>query len=219
MMTSRHCVLLTALACACAATTEPVIAHPHVWVTMKSEIVYAPDGSVKAVRHAWQFDDLFSAFATQGLDATKKGEFTRQELAPLAQVNVDSLKEFDYFTFATADGKKVPFVEPVDYYLNYDPKQTVLTLHFTLPFKDPVIAKDLRIDVYDQTWFVDFGFVKKTPVTLVGAPAACKLSVVRPAQMDSTMMLRLNQLPADAQVDPSMFLGNQFANKIGVKCP
>src|SRR5215468_4880053 len=194
-------------------------AHPHVWVTMKSEIVYRADGTATGVRHAWTFDDMFSTFATQGLESKEKGKFTRQELAPLAQVNVDSLKEFDYFTFATADGKKVPFVEPVDYYLNYDPKQTVLTLHFTLPFKDPVIAKDLRIDVYDQTWFVDFGFVKKTPVTLVGAPAACKLSVVRPAQMDSTMMLRLNELPADAQVDPSMFLGNQFANKIGVKCP
>src|SRR5262249_25146912 len=176
-------------------------------------------GRVKPARHARNCEDLFSPFQRKGPDRRKKWGFPRQELAPLAQVNVDSLKEFDYFTFATADGKKVPFVEPVDYYLNHDPKQTVLTLHFTLPFKDPVIAKDLRIDVYDQTWFVDFGFVKKTSVTLVGAPAACKLSVVRPAQMDSTMMLRLNQLPADAQVDPSMFLGNQFANKIGVKCP
>jgi len=219
MMTSRHCVLLTALACACAATIETAIAHPHVWVTMKTEIVYAPDGSVKAVRHAWQFDDMFSAFATQGLDAKRKGEFTRQELAPLAQVNVDSLKEYDYFTFAKANGEKVLFIEPVDYYLDYDPKKTVLTLHFTLPFKNPVVAKQLRIDVYDQTWFVDFGFVRKTPVTLVGAPVACKLSVAGPAQMDSSLTLRLNQLPADAQLDPSQFLGDQFANKIAVKCP
>src|SRR5438477_757487 len=43
-------------------------AHPHVWVTMKSEVVYAPDGSVTGVRHAWTFDDMFSAFAVQGLE-------------------------------------------------------------------------------------------------------------------------------------------------------
>src|SRR3954466_287816 len=81
-------------------------AHPHVWVTMKSEVVYAPDGSVVGVQHAWTFDDMFSAFATQGLESKKKGEFTREELKPLAEVNVTSLKEFDFFTYAKADGKK-----------------------------------------------------------------------------------------------------------------
>ena len=59
-------------------------AHPHVWVTMKSEVVYAPDGTVTGVRHAWTFDDMFSVFATQGIDSKKKGEYTREELAPLA---------------------------------------------------------------------------------------------------------------------------------------
>src|SRR5262249_38306281 len=92
-------------------------AHPHVWVTMTSEVVYAPDGSATGVRHAWQFDDMFSTFATQGIEAKKKGEFTREELAPLAEVNVTSLKEFDYFTYAKANGKTTPFGPPVDYFL------------------------------------------------------------------------------------------------------
>ena len=39
-------------------------AHPHVWVTVRSEIVYAPDGSATAVRHRWTFDEMFSTFAT-----------------------------------------------------------------------------------------------------------------------------------------------------------
>ena len=71
-------------------------AHPHVWVTMKSELVYGADGSATGVRHAWTFDDMFSTFATQGLESKEKGKFTRDELAPLAQVNVESLKDFDY---------------------------------------------------------------------------------------------------------------------------
>ena len=54
------------------------MAHPHVWVTMKSELVYAADGSVTGVRHAWTFDDMFSAYATQGIEIKKKGEFTRR---------------------------------------------------------------------------------------------------------------------------------------------
>src|SRR3990170_141748 len=52
-------------------------AHPHVWVTMKTDLVYAPDGRVTGVRHHWAFDDMFSAFATQGLESKEKGKFTR----------------------------------------------------------------------------------------------------------------------------------------------
>ena len=106
---SRLAAALTVL----LVTAVGASAHPHVWVTMKSEIVFAPDGSAVGVRQSWAFDDMYSAFATQGLEQKKKGEFTREELEPLAKVNVESLKEYDYFTFARADGKKAVFVDPV----------------------------------------------------------------------------------------------------------
>ena len=95
-----------------SSVAAPAWAHPHVWVTMRTELVYAPDGKITGIRHAWSFDDMFSTFATQGLESKEKGKFTREELAPLAKVNVDSLKEFDYFTYATADGKKAELAEP-----------------------------------------------------------------------------------------------------------
>ncbi len=98
----------------------PATAHPHVWVTMKNELVYAPDGSVTGIRHHWAFDDMFSAFALQGIASKVKGQYTRAELAPLAKVNIDSLKEYKYFTYATADGKTAPFVDPLPgYWLDY----------------------------------------------------------------------------------------------------
>ena len=194
-------------------------AHPHVWVTVKSDLVYGQDGSVTAVRHAWTFDDMFSTFATQGIEGKKKGEFTRQELAPLAAVNVDSLKEYDFFTYATANGKAVEFNEPeAGYYLDFDPKETVLTLHFTLPLKTPVKAKDLTLEVYDREFFVDFSFAEKDPVKLVGAPAHCKLSIGRPQEMSAALTQQLSQLAAD-QRDPSLTIGAEYANKIAVKCP
>jgi ABC-type uncharacterized transport system substrate-binding protein len=196
-------------------------AHPHVWVTMTEELLYAPDGSVTGVRHAWTFDDMFSAFATQGIDHKTKGTFTRDELAPLAKVNVESLKEYAYFTYAKVNGKrdKDAFDEPVDYWLDFDPKDAVLTLHFTLPFKAPVKVQDLDVEIYDPSYFVDFSFVQKDAAALVGAPATCKLTVRRPAEMDAAMALRLGQLPVDIQLDPSQYLSNQFANKLSVKCP
>jgi ABC-type uncharacterized transport system substrate-binding protein len=194
-------------------------AHPHVWVTMHSELVYAPDGTVTGVRHAWTFDDMFSVFATQGLDAKKKGEFTREELAPLAEVNVTSLKEYDFFTYAKANGKALEFNEPpAGYYLEFDPKDTVLTLHFTLPLKAPLKAKDLTLEVYDREFFVDFSFAEKDPAKLVGAPAQCKVTVRRPEEMNAALSQQLSQLGAD-QRDPTLTIGAEYANKIVVKCP
>ena len=91
------------------AGATQALAHPHVYVTMKSEIVYGADGTVTGVRHAWAFDDMFSTYALQGLESKKKGVYTREELQPLAEVNVTSLKEYDFFTQAQGDGKKVEF--------------------------------------------------------------------------------------------------------------
>jgi len=190
-------------------------AHPHVWVTMKSELVYDADGSATGVRHAWTFDDMFSTFATQGLESKEKGKFTREELAPLAQVNVESLKEFDYFTVARANGKKADFKPPADYYLEFT--DGLLTLHFTLPFKTPVKTPSLDIEVYDGTYFVDFALAEKEPVTLVGAPQACKLAVARPGENGAT-----TSKPGEAffnNLTPGSNFGAQYSNKISVKCP
>jgi len=195
-------------------------AHPHVWVTMNEELLYAPDGSVTGVRHIWTFDDMFSAFATQGIEGKTKGIWTREELEPLAKVNVDSLKEYAYFTYAKVDGKrqKDAFLEPTDYFLEYDPKETVLTLHFTLPFKTPVKAKTLDIEVYDPDFFIDFALAEKHPVKLVSAPARCALSVEGPHDDNfsaSTMRLDKNFMTSEANKGT----GANFANRILVKCP
>ncbi len=216
-MTIQTFIRLAATCCAVLVCSAQAQAHPHVWVTMHSEVVYAPDGSATGVRHAWAFDDMFSAFATQGYESKVKGQFTREELAPLAKVNIESLKEYDYFTYATVEGKKAKFNDPLpDYYLDY--KDSVLTLHFTLPFAQPVKAKELKIDIYDPTIFVDFEFAKKDPVKLVGGPSGCKLDVVLPREMTFAEGKALSNIPAD-QVNTTMAWGANFANKILVHCP
>jgi ABC-type uncharacterized transport system substrate-binding protein len=213
-MTASIRILLIALLSLTFAA--PACAHPHVWVTMNTELVYAPDGTVTGVRQAWAFDDGFSAFAVQGIEAKEKGKFTREELAPLAKENVESLKEYDYFTYVTADGVKVPLTDPAPgYWLDY--KDEVLTLHFTLPLKNPVKAKELKVDIYDPTIFVDFSFAKQAPVHLVGAPQ-CKIDVQLPREMTYAEGKALSNIPQD-QPNLTMAFGAQFANKILVHCP
>jgi ABC-type uncharacterized transport system substrate-binding protein len=191
-------------------------AHPHVWVTMSSTLIYAADGSVTGVRHAWTFDDMFSTFATQGLESKQKGVFTREELQPLAEVNVTSLKEYEYFNYAKANGKKALFIDPVDYYLEH--KDSLLTLHFTLPLKTPIKAQNLDLEVFDPAYFVDFAFAEKNPVELKGAPASCKVNLGKPQEMTKELADRLSKIAPNEQIPENTF-GAQFANKISVTCP
>ncbi|MFZ5693805.1 MAG: DUF1007 family protein [Pseudomonadota bacterium] len=188
-------------------------AHPHVYVTMKSEIVYDAEGRMTGIRHRWTFDDMFSSYATQGLESKVKGKFTREELQPLAEVNVTSLKEFDFFTQGKLDGKKAEFEQPVDYFL--EQKDDLLTLHFTLPLKKPVATKTVDLDIYDPLYFVAFEFADKEPITLKGAPASCKLSTQKLG--DETQVKSLSE-SIFSRPDPNNPFGAQFANKIAVKC-
>ena len=201
---------------AAAMTFAPSVAsaHPHVWITATSELLYAEDGSITGVRHAWTFDDMFSAYAVQGLESKKKGTYTREELGPLAQTNVESLKEYAYFTFARADGKKERFQEPVDYFLDY--KDSVLTLHFTLPLKTPLKPKQLMLEVFDRSFFIDFQMAKDNPVKLVGAPAGCQMKLDRPSDGTATAQKLNEQTFMDG---PNANFGMMFANKITVDCP
>jgi ABC-type uncharacterized transport system substrate-binding protein len=210
----RPLLALALLAGLLALGANPAQAHPHVWITATSELIYAPDGSVTGVRHAWTFDDMFSTYALQGIETKTKGVYTREDLKSLAQTNVESLKEYNFFTFAKADGKKEKFVEPVDYFLEY--KDDALTLHFILPLKTPVKSKQLALEVFDPSYFIDFQFAEKEPIKLQGAPAACQMKFERPND-GSAGAQKLNE-QTFLSGDNSNY-GAMFANKVTVDCP
>jgi ABC-type uncharacterized transport system substrate-binding protein len=189
-------------------------AHPHVWVKAASELVYAVDGTVTGVRHTWTFDDMFSTYALQGIETSTKGVYTRDELAPLAQTNVESLKEFGFFSFAKADGKKQKFNEPTDYYLEY--RDAALVLHFVLPFKTPFKARQMQLEVFDPSYFVDFQLQEKNPIKLVNAPAGCTIAIERPSDGSAAA----KKVGEDNFLDGSNAnFGAMFANKVTVNCP
>jgi ABC-type uncharacterized transport system substrate-binding protein len=210
----RRLLGLLLLAGGIALGANSAQAHPHVWITASSELLYAPDGSISGVRHAWTFDDMFTAYALQGLETKTKGVYSREELASLAQTNVESLKEFAFFTFAKADGRKEKFQEPVDYFLEYT--DAALTLHFTLPLKTPVKPKQLALEVFDPSFFIDFRLADKDPIKLVGAPAACQMKFQRPNDGTATAQ-RLNE--QNFMSGDNSNYGAMFANKITVDCP
>ncbi len=174
----KRCLLVLAAAVAPAlALVHSAAAHPHVFIEARTIVLYE-GGRFKGLEHRWTFDEFYTASAIEGLDANKDGVYDRAELAELAKVNVEGLKEFNYFTAATVGGKEIKVADVKDYYLEH--KDGVLTLIFTLPFEAPVPAdaKDFRFSVADPTFFIGFDWVKSNPVSLSeGAPKTCTIKI------------------------------------------
>nr|WP_282449363.1 DUF1007 family protein [Roseibium sp. CAU 1639] len=148
------------------ATVAGLAAHPHVFVEARSKLVFDDAGDAVAVRHVFRFDDAFTAFAIQGFDKNNDGVYSREELSELAEVNIESMADFGYFTFGDNTRIELDFKAPTDYWLEVatvplkdywamkpedfeamredvdmnggSMPETVdlLELHFTLPLKD-----------------------------------------------------------------------------------
>lgn len=210
---------LLVLVVATAASMTGAAAHPHVFVDARAEILFDGQGRISAVRNIWKFDEAFSAFATQGLDKNHDGKLEASELAPLAKINVTSLKRYDFFTYVIAGSAKHPFLPPKKYHLEY--AQSRLTLFFTLPLAEPVAIDRLaNIEVFDPEYFVAFTFLKD-PVSLDNAPAGCRASYEPPHMLSAKLMNALAAIPvAQHDLPPDLLnAAAALANVIHVDCP
>jgi ABC-type uncharacterized transport system substrate-binding protein len=188
-------------------------AHPHVWVTVETEVDFGPNKEIVGFKHKWTFDEFYTQFAVEGLDTNNDGVYSEEELKPLAQTNVEALKEFEYFTFPFVGKDKVALKEPVEYRLEY--KDKLLTLYFTLPLATPVPqnnVKDFAFSVYDPGMYVALTFNKKAPVKIASTnPLQCNAHVGDRSPAKEASMAQLGE-------NPSSNAGSEFAERVTISC-
>lgn len=192
--------------------SAPASAHPHVWVTVRDEIVFE-NGKMTGVEHHWTFDESYTQMAIEGLDTNNDQSYSREELKELAQTNIDGLKDFDFFTFATIGEKKVPFAPPRDYWLEHT--NGLLTLHFFLPLAEPMRPGKtaMQIAVTDPSFFISFSFAKDNAVAAAkGAPANCKVALIEETQTADQQAL------ASAMSTQMVQIGDGISGTISTSC-
>lgn len=213
MRFKRLSALGLAFLAVCFAPALKVLAHPHVWVTVETEIDFGPKKEILGFKHKWTFDEFYTQFAVEGLDTNNDGIYSEEELKPLAQTNVEALKEFEYFTFPFVAKDKVALKEPLDYRLEY--KDKLLTLYFTLPLATPVTqdkVKDFNFSVYDPGMYVALTFNKKAPVKIASAtPLQCSAHVGDRSPAKDASMAQLGE-------NPSANAGSEFAERVTINC-
>lgn len=157
------------------AAIQPAASHPHVWVTVETTILFE-GGSISGFRHKWSFDEFYTAMAIEGLDTNKDGIYSREELAELAQVNMDGLKDFGYFTHARLGDQQLKFGVAKDYWLEHaeappDPEAALKPKVDVLPrASEAAKGEPEKPGVLSRAWDMIFGSAKPEP-----APAATKV--------------------------------------------
>lgn len=175
----NKCLSLAAAAIMLLAFSIPASAHPHMWITYEMTVDY-DNGTVTGVDHVWSFDDSYAAMALEGLDTNNDGKYDQHELEPLLKVNMDGLKEFNYFTVAKLGEEQLAFSPPTQAHLEYT--NGVLRLYFHLSLAKPVLAdaEGLTFAVFDPSYFIDFEPEKTDAIKLASAPAGCAATLLDP---------------------------------------
>jgi ABC-type uncharacterized transport system substrate-binding protein len=213
--------LLAILVALAAALPRPAEAHPHILVDAHVKLLFDQRGDLTGVANAWDFDEAFSAYAIQGYDSKGDGMPTRADLQPLAQINMEALKEYHFFTSVVADGSTAALGAPIDYWDEFAKEK--MTLHFTIPLKQPVpvSGRTVVVNVYDDEYFAAVSFARDQATAFPSEPAGCHNLLKRPERLDASIAQQLakipvyqRQLPADLHA-----VTNKLVNAIVIQCP
>ncbi|MGE0004730.1 MAG: DUF1007 family protein [Parvibaculaceae bacterium] len=186
-------VSAAALAAAFLISAAPVLAHPHVWISMRSDVVFNDRAEISGIAVEWTFDDGYTQMALDGLDTNGDGVYSQSELEPLTQENLKSLKDYNYFIVPRVDGKVVGITEPAEYGQIYSNGK--LALHFTVPLASPVDPRRVEFlyKIYDPEFFIAMDYVQEDPVGVIGEmPKGCHLEVkpvVSDQQLEQTRQM------------------------------
>ncbi len=92
-----------------------VSAHPHVFMDTRVEFQFGPVG-MNGFWVDWLFDEIFSASIKMDFDTDRDNRFSKKEIAEIEKSAFSNLKNFNYFTTITINGKTTA-VETVSSFL------------------------------------------------------------------------------------------------------
>lgn len=202
----------------CLFAASPALAHPHVWIDMRTDMVMGPDRTLGAVSITWTFDEFYTAFAVQDFKKRADGTYNQDDLDALLNINLENLKEWNYFTEIKQAGQDLPLGTPKPVSASYDAKLGQLTIAFSLPLVAPVTptkAAPVTLQIFDPTYYISIEYVKDAPLRLTGETEnGCAYEATTP-DVESIW----TSLPESAFANPEgTTLGRNFATNVTLTC-
>ncbi|MBN9335319.1 DUF1007 family protein [Devosia sp.] len=192
---------LVALFLVTAGLAQPALAHPHIFIDAKVDVIFDDAGRIAELRHNWTFDTAFSVWMVQGLDTNGDGIVSSEEMQELADENMVGLADYGFYTFA---GDGMAFTSSGDQRMTYTNNR--VTLDYSIKATQPVApGARFELGVYDAEYYVAIGFADASTVRLINAPASCSTELVPPRAMDKATEERLYALgPEVLELPPDL---------------
>ena len=196
---------------AAGATALPARAHPHVFVDVDVQIEIADDGTPKRLHYTWTFDEMYSAFAVQGL-ARAQGKPSAQALEKLAGEIVEKLDNVDYFTNVAAADHELQAIAAEHARASVEDGRLRLSFVVELrSIKGP--AQKVAVRVFDPSYVVALTL---TDAVRLSGPAHCRLAMTRPGALSPSDARQLDDSVRTNALDPNF--GAKLAGAIAVDC-
>ena len=211
----RRAVVSGLLLLALLAPGGAAVAHPHVWIDARAEVIFDAEQRVSALRVLWRFDEFYSLFAIEGLDKNGDGAVDAEELKPLAELNVTSLKEYRYFTQITVDGAEAAYGAATDYVSRFE--DGILSLEFVIPLQTAVDPRTARVAFksYDPTFYIAIEPPLQEPVRFAGTPPPlCRIVEVQGENSETLSLAETDFLDPNA----NQGLGALYATEFAIVC-
>ncbi|MEX0316605.1 MAG: DUF1007 family protein [Ruegeria sp.] len=197
------------------------VAHPHVFIDTGFELIFDDEARLTHVRVTWAYDEFYSLLILEdmGLDQDGDGVLTGEEVKALAGFDAQWVEGYDGDLVVANEGLRVPLSGP------QEPTATVeagriVTTHLREVTAEPVIASDLSVKAYDESYYTAYEVAR--PVVVSG-PVSCALERIEPdidarlAEMQAFLLTI--DANADLEENDIPLIGVEFATEIRISCP
>lgn len=190
-----------------------ISAHPHAWVETNTYID-STQTHITSLHMTWTFDTETSNYMLQGEDVS--AEHINETLQLLADSVVSNMYNEHYFTYLY-DGR-TPIRYKAARYPQLIQSQGKLVLSFELPLSEPIPfkGKNLKLFIYDETYFVDMSWSNKKQIQVSEQiNTQCSGELIQPSVSDE---LRAYTLSLASDVAPDNTIGQLFSQRFQLHC-
>jgi ABC-type uncharacterized transport system substrate-binding protein len=203
-----------------AAGAGPALAHPHVWIDAKVEVVLNDRNEATGLRISWTYDDLYSLYVVgdMGLDPDWDGKLTAEEKASLTGFDMQWIEGFEGDTYALLNEVPLALSGPSDWTADYVGGKITSTHLRSFSAPVPVGAAPLVVQVYDPGYYVAYA-IPSDPVVTGGTDCRAEVFVPDLDAAEQELMAALSEYTPDVDLEMEFpAVGAKFAEEVRVTC-
>ena len=198
----------------------PALAHRHVWIDTRIEVILDAENQATGLRISWTYDDLYSLYiiGDKGLDPDWDGALTPEEVAGLAGFDMAWDEGFAGDTYALTGDRALALSRPVEWTAGYAGGKISSTHLRLFDVPVPVDAVPLVVQVYDPGYYVAYA-IPFDPVVTGGVGCSAQVFVPDLDAADEALKAALSEYTPDIDLEAEFpAIGAAYAEEVRVTC-